>query len=391
MRELADQGAAILFYSTDYDELIGCCDRVAIMYDGRIVRELAGEELNETNIVASSLNIDATRADERGSRGCQCLISRSKSAKTSPSFSRSSLFCIVYLLYHVAHPKGFSSAVLVQNSDEVFTLALVAMAQTVPGSRRRARPFGRRADDDGRLFRELSSERRAGRNSPVSRLRRMDARPRDAARRRARHPDRHRDLPRDRRLRRLRQRGGRRLWPDPADHRHAGDRRNLHRHRALPAAAAGRQDRRRSELGAHQLARRFRFDGPYLQRRRRALVRAVRRHSDPVRAACADRAPDLAPVQPLGHRADHLCNRFGRRRSLHVGPRRQSRADRRLHARRVLRRLRRPLSRDPDVFGQRRHSASRRLYVELDRLGRDRRHLASRRQRRGDRLGLRGA
>jgi ribose transport system ATP-binding protein len=64
MRELADQGAAILFYSTDYDELIGCCDRVAIMYDGRIVRELEGDELNETNIVASSLNIDdASQAD----------------------------------------------------------------------------------------------------------------------------------------------------------------------------------------------------------------------------------------------------------------------------------------------------------------------------------------
>ena len=58
MRELADQGAAILFYSTDYDELIGCCDRVAIMYDGRIVRELKDDELNETNIVASSLNIE---------------------------------------------------------------------------------------------------------------------------------------------------------------------------------------------------------------------------------------------------------------------------------------------------------------------------------------------
>src|SRR6516164_4866072 len=59
MRELADQGAAILFYSTDYDELIGCCDRVAIMYDGRIVRELEGDELTETNIIASALNIDA--------------------------------------------------------------------------------------------------------------------------------------------------------------------------------------------------------------------------------------------------------------------------------------------------------------------------------------------
>ena len=42
------------------------------------------------------------------------------------------LFCIVYVLYHVAHPKGFSSAVLIQNSNEVFTLAMVAMAQTVP-------------------------------------------------------------------------------------------------------------------------------------------------------------------------------------------------------------------------------------------------------------------
>src|SRR6267154_42007 len=62
MRELADHGAAILFYSTDYDALIGCCDRVAIMYDGRIVRELEGAELTETNIIASALNIDAARS-----------------------------------------------------------------------------------------------------------------------------------------------------------------------------------------------------------------------------------------------------------------------------------------------------------------------------------------
>ncbi|CUT10236.1 Ribose ABC transport system ATPbinding protein RbsA TC 3A121 [Bradyrhizobium sp.] len=62
MRELADQGAAVLFYSTDYDELIGCCDRVVIMYDGRIVRELEGDDLTETNIVASSLNVDTDTA-----------------------------------------------------------------------------------------------------------------------------------------------------------------------------------------------------------------------------------------------------------------------------------------------------------------------------------------
>ena len=42
------------------------------------------------------------------------------------------LFCVIYLFYHFAHPKGFSSAVFVQNADEVFTLAMVAMAQTLP-------------------------------------------------------------------------------------------------------------------------------------------------------------------------------------------------------------------------------------------------------------------
>jgi ribose transport system ATP-binding protein len=64
LRELAGAGAAILLYSTDYDELIGCCDRVAILYDGRIVRELSGEALNERNIIAGALNIvgDATEA-----------------------------------------------------------------------------------------------------------------------------------------------------------------------------------------------------------------------------------------------------------------------------------------------------------------------------------------
>jgi ribose transport system ATP-binding protein len=57
LRSLADAGAAILFYSTDYDELIGCCDRVLILYDGRVVRALEGADITEANIVASSLNL----------------------------------------------------------------------------------------------------------------------------------------------------------------------------------------------------------------------------------------------------------------------------------------------------------------------------------------------
>ena len=57
LRNLADAGTAIVLYSTDYDELVGCCDRVMILYDGRVVRELAGEAITGPAIVAASLNI----------------------------------------------------------------------------------------------------------------------------------------------------------------------------------------------------------------------------------------------------------------------------------------------------------------------------------------------
>jgi ribose transport system ATP-binding protein len=66
LRRLADSGAAILFYSTDYDELIGCCDKVLVLYDGRIVRTLAGSEITERALVAGALNIDT--GDRQGGR-----------------------------------------------------------------------------------------------------------------------------------------------------------------------------------------------------------------------------------------------------------------------------------------------------------------------------------
>jgi ribose transport system ATP-binding protein len=58
MRALADEGRTIVFYSTDYAELIGCCDRVLVLYAGRIVRELEGAECTEHNILSSALNVN---------------------------------------------------------------------------------------------------------------------------------------------------------------------------------------------------------------------------------------------------------------------------------------------------------------------------------------------
>ena len=57
MRTLADQGVSILFYSTDHDELIGMCDKVVVLYQGRVVRELTGEAMTEANMMAASFSL----------------------------------------------------------------------------------------------------------------------------------------------------------------------------------------------------------------------------------------------------------------------------------------------------------------------------------------------
>ncbi|MCC7449543.1 MAG: sugar ABC transporter ATP-binding protein [Anaerolineae bacterium] len=59
MRTLADQSAAILFFSTELAELVGMCDRVLVLYEGRIFRELSGSAITEENIVASALGLNA--------------------------------------------------------------------------------------------------------------------------------------------------------------------------------------------------------------------------------------------------------------------------------------------------------------------------------------------
>lgn len=60
LRDLAAAGKAILIYSTDYDELIGLCDRALIVYDGQIAASLEGAALTEENILSSALRLGVT-------------------------------------------------------------------------------------------------------------------------------------------------------------------------------------------------------------------------------------------------------------------------------------------------------------------------------------------
>ncbi|HBE78462.1 MAG TPA: sugar ABC transporter ATP-binding protein [Firmicutes bacterium] len=55
IRELATKETAILFYSTDVEELVNVCDRVIVMHDGKIGAELDNGDLTKENILLASI------------------------------------------------------------------------------------------------------------------------------------------------------------------------------------------------------------------------------------------------------------------------------------------------------------------------------------------------
>ncbi|MCZ6671373.1 MAG: sugar ABC transporter ATP-binding protein [Verrucomicrobia bacterium] len=51
MRDLADQGEVIIMISSDMEEILHVCDRIAVMHEGRITGVLDREDFTETNIM----------------------------------------------------------------------------------------------------------------------------------------------------------------------------------------------------------------------------------------------------------------------------------------------------------------------------------------------------
>ena len=60
---LTAKGTSVLLYASDNEELIDNCDRVLIVFEGKIVKEISGEDINEQKIVVSSLNVEHSRPE----------------------------------------------------------------------------------------------------------------------------------------------------------------------------------------------------------------------------------------------------------------------------------------------------------------------------------------
>jgi len=66
MREFAEAGGAVLFFSTEIPELVHLADSVMVLYGGRVSSELAADDLSEQAIVRAALG-GATRIEAQAS------------------------------------------------------------------------------------------------------------------------------------------------------------------------------------------------------------------------------------------------------------------------------------------------------------------------------------
>jgi ribose transport system ATP-binding protein len=140
IRELAGAGIAILFYSTDYEELVALCDRVVVCYGGKLIRELEGEDLNEQNLITASLNISGefVRSEASGTVSEAGDPRQTKSQAFRRFWRRNAgpltalfVFAAMFFLFSIQQQNGLSTNVLTSVSNKAVVLALVAMGQTL--------------------------------------------------------------------------------------------------------------------------------------------------------------------------------------------------------------------------------------------------------------------
>ncbi|HEX5850229.1 MAG TPA: sugar ABC transporter ATP-binding protein [Rubrobacter sp.] len=69
LSDLRQRGVAIVLHSSDDEELLGLCDRVIVMRDGAVRRELSGGDLNKPALVSASVGAVADPVDDPSSGG----------------------------------------------------------------------------------------------------------------------------------------------------------------------------------------------------------------------------------------------------------------------------------------------------------------------------------
>jgi putative multiple sugar transport system ATP-binding protein len=62
INRLADEGKGVLVISSELPELLGICDRIYVMNEGRIVGEMTGAEASQEKIMRAIVHAEAKAA-----------------------------------------------------------------------------------------------------------------------------------------------------------------------------------------------------------------------------------------------------------------------------------------------------------------------------------------
>ena len=62
LRELTDQGAAVLLYTSELGEVRLVCDRVLVLYEGKVVREMTGASAEEVDLLSAAHGLTVEEA-----------------------------------------------------------------------------------------------------------------------------------------------------------------------------------------------------------------------------------------------------------------------------------------------------------------------------------------
>jgi len=55
--QVRDKGVSVILYASDIEELVDCCDRLLVMYEGQVIATLEGDDINEETIISTSMRV----------------------------------------------------------------------------------------------------------------------------------------------------------------------------------------------------------------------------------------------------------------------------------------------------------------------------------------------
>ncbi len=66
IRKMAEEGKSVLLYSSELSEVLGLCDRVLVLYKGRVTSEFSGQGIRDEQVLSAMLGISGNAAPASG-------------------------------------------------------------------------------------------------------------------------------------------------------------------------------------------------------------------------------------------------------------------------------------------------------------------------------------